>query len=512
LYNLKYYIEREGISLNSERGVRMAKNASIYNLLISCPSDVQGEIKVINEVVDEFNRTKGDLYNVFIMTRHWSKDSYPQTGGKPQELLNKQFVLDCDAVVGVFWTRFGTPTDEYDSGTEEEIEELIKSNKQVFLYFSQRKVDISEVEYDQYQKVEKFKERFKERGLYDTFKNKSDFRNKLSAALDKYFKAVFVTGSQTKITRQSSLSIKCQESEVSNEKLVFYNMNYQEFLLETKEQLISAFKEIEEYPHIELNDQGTVDIPIILGERISFSKNEKDLVVNFAQENNLEYDQSNFFNLGNLYRMRHVMGGWTIKGSQQEKNKYNNIQNLISGIERFNQWIKYFRQLESKHFLTIFLSNNGTQPDEDIDVKLFIKKGHFCKKEDIPVPGDDILPMYEDIINTLYKPKKSIHIKEYSDYPESAPKFDYSMFNMSYEDEVEENKENYFETLNNLFIYDHDTENGYDVVCYRHSYIKQNTNVHFPHNLVFNSRPDSIAYEITSKNSAEIIKGELILE
>ena len=40
-------------------------------------------------------------------------------GGKPQALLNEQFVNKCDAAVAIFWTRFGSPTDEYGSGTEE---------------------------------------------------------------------------------------------------------------------------------------------------------------------------------------------------------------------------------------------------------------------------------------------------------------------------------------------------------------------------------------------------------
>ncbi len=34
----------------------------------------------------------------------------PVTLGKPKSLLNKQFLLDCDGAVAVFWTRF-PPTD-----------------------------------------------------------------------------------------------------------------------------------------------------------------------------------------------------------------------------------------------------------------------------------------------------------------------------------------------------------------------------------------------------------------
>lgn len=46
-----------------------------------------------------------------IQVRQWHKSSYAQSGGKPQALLNEQFVNKCDAAVAMFWTRFGSPTD-----------------------------------------------------------------------------------------------------------------------------------------------------------------------------------------------------------------------------------------------------------------------------------------------------------------------------------------------------------------------------------------------------------------
>ena len=33
----------------------MAQNVVLYNLLISCPGDVQGEVKLIEDAVGEFN-------------------------------------------------------------------------------------------------------------------------------------------------------------------------------------------------------------------------------------------------------------------------------------------------------------------------------------------------------------------------------------------------------------------------------------------------------------------------
>lgn len=118
----------------------MAKTKVEYDILISCPGDVSEEIKTIENTVKRFNDTYSDILMIRLNTKHWTKDSYNQSGGKAQDLLNKQFIYDCDAAIAMFWTKFGTPTDEYGSGTEEEIEYMISSGKQVFMYFSEKDV------------------------------------------------------------------------------------------------------------------------------------------------------------------------------------------------------------------------------------------------------------------------------------------------------------------------------------------------------------------------------------
>ncbi|MBQ4145964.1 MAG: hypothetical protein IJD36_04995, partial [Clostridia bacterium] len=121
----------------------MSKNVTLYNLLISCPSDVKEEVELIKAAVEEFNELYAEQLDIAIKTKHWKKSSYAQSGGKPQKLLNEQIVNDCDAAVAIFWTKFGSPTDEYGSGTEEEIEIMLQSGKQVFMYFSDKPISPS---------------------------------------------------------------------------------------------------------------------------------------------------------------------------------------------------------------------------------------------------------------------------------------------------------------------------------------------------------------------------------
>ena len=63
------------------------EGVTIYDLLISCPGDVTGYLQLIKEAVDNFNKLYGSLNNIQVSIKHWSTDSFPESGDKPQELL-----------------------------------------------------------------------------------------------------------------------------------------------------------------------------------------------------------------------------------------------------------------------------------------------------------------------------------------------------------------------------------------------------------------------------------------
>lgn len=161
--------------------------ATIYDLLLSCPGDVLDLKNIVKECVEDFNCLFGSINNIKIEVKHWITDSYPQSGGKPQELLNNQFIHECDACVALFGNKFGTPTQEYGSGTEEEIDDMISSGKQVFLYFVERPVDPAKIDIDQLAKVRKFKEKYTDKGIYCLVKSDEEFRKLFLNHLALYF-------------------------------------------------------------------------------------------------------------------------------------------------------------------------------------------------------------------------------------------------------------------------------------------------------------------------------------
>ncbi|MDE6851273.1 MAG: response regulator [Lachnospiraceae bacterium] len=168
----------------------MPNNITVYDLLISCPSDVAEYVDMLEQEVLHFNNFFGRFNNVIIRTRHWSKDSYSESGNPPQELLNKQIVDSSDLALAVFWTRFGTPTENYGSGSEEEIERMLAMGKQVFLYFLDKPVCPSQINQDQYKKIQTFMNKHKNKGIFFSVPDEKTLANKFRENLELYFDSI----------------------------------------------------------------------------------------------------------------------------------------------------------------------------------------------------------------------------------------------------------------------------------------------------------------------------------
>jgi hypothetical protein len=534
----------------------MAKQVTQFDLLISCPSDVKEELEIIKETVDSFNRMYGSANNASIVTKHWPADSYPESGGHPQKLLNKQIVLDCDAAVAVFWTRFGTPTDKYGSGTEEEIEELAKSGKQVFLYFSDCPLNPSSIDHDQYQKVLTFRDKYRDKGIYGTYSNLDEFKRNFKNHLSLYFVKLLTDSDYTSINMvNSKLSVQgIVNGKVADQPIILRrNYSNSQFIQEKKDSINELFNQIKRIvlPVTVIESKGSVsgettqlskELASKLGDvafdwqelvksfskfipsKLIFDDNYKDGINTYAKDNNITVNDREFFCIGDLAKQQQPFGGglgglspsYHFVGSDEEKNKYELIRKLSWKIDEYQQYCNYFTAIDDKFYLELALSNFGTTFDEDVDVKVFVEKGLLCIKDQIPFPGDDILKMVNKVIDSMFKSKKTICVDEYNGYPKMpaipyVPPF--GLNEHSYRDEVESNKNEYKSTLDATFRYDYFQNDNYEILRYNQKYIKQNTSVFFPSVLVFNGVPDRILYEISSKHYSEIIKGELhILE
>ncbi|WP_413282470.1 DUF4062 domain-containing protein [Vibrio sp. MA40-2] len=156
----------------------MSYEAKVFNVMIASPGDVSSERAIIRDVIYEWNAVNSEPRNIALLPVGWETHSSPEMGGQAQEIINNQVLDRCDLLVGVFWTRIGTPTTEYVSGTVEEIEEHIKSTKPAMLYFSSQPVALDTVEPEQYAQLKAFKESCQNRSLYESYDSRSSFKDK----------------------------------------------------------------------------------------------------------------------------------------------------------------------------------------------------------------------------------------------------------------------------------------------------------------------------------------------
>jgi hypothetical protein len=173
--------------------VIMPYTSIIYNVMIASPEDVNDERKIARELILDWNNIHSLTRNIVLLPIGWEYNSVPSMGDRPQEIINKQVLKNADLLVGIFWTRIGTPTGKAISGSVEEIEEHINSGKPTMLYFSNKPVVPSSIDGLQYTAVNKLKKEYQSKGLTEDFESLDDFKNKFQRHLsmklntEKYF-------------------------------------------------------------------------------------------------------------------------------------------------------------------------------------------------------------------------------------------------------------------------------------------------------------------------------------
>lgn len=153
--------------------------ATAYNIMIASPGDVARERVIAREVTLEWNAINSADRGIALMPVGWDTHSSPSMSGSAQAVINSQVLENCDLLIAIFWTRLGTPTGEYASGTVEEIERHLATGKSAMIYFSNAPVMPDSINQEQYAALVQFRESLRSRGLVSFFDDPSTFRTDL---------------------------------------------------------------------------------------------------------------------------------------------------------------------------------------------------------------------------------------------------------------------------------------------------------------------------------------------
>jgi AAA ATPase domain len=171
----------------------MAAAEDRIRLVLVSPGDVAAERAAAQRVVAQLNRTVAA--NRLVLWR-WETDARP--GLHPQGaqgLIDDLMDLPNAAVViGVFWTRFGTPTDDANSGTEHELRRAWAAWREhgrpdVMVYFSSRAYAPQNAdELLQWQRVLEFKDELPRELLWWSYTTPRAFEALLREHLTRYLR------------------------------------------------------------------------------------------------------------------------------------------------------------------------------------------------------------------------------------------------------------------------------------------------------------------------------------
>ncbi len=531
---------------------------TVYDLLLSCPGDVLDLKETIASCVKSFNSSIGEANNIRIELKHWSTDSFSQSGDKPQNILNHQFVDECDLCVALLGIRFGTPTDNYDSGTEEEIVKMLEQNKQVFLYFVERNVDPSKIDLDQYKKVQEFKDKYSDKGVYTVIKSAEELRSSFQNALSLYF-IKLVAPNTTQLQPKLAPKLIITSKHKDGDKIVPFHTDYQSVkLVKNKENDIKDLIEVisniiitpsseksYEASETELSDEELQGMTVsdimkspegnkilnnqiyrLMGEKhpeykkIEINETDRQIIDAFCKKHSIDLN-GEFYYLGNLQREIKVavftaFGNSTASnvGSDSEKEKYKLIQDLVDKLREYNDVIDYLESIDAMPCISLQVENRGNTFDEDIDIKLFIEQDLYKDIDSIPKPGVFFLEEANKLKTprALFSGHHDADIEDFSNYPDIPynPKSLPLPFK-SADDEIAEQQEEYQDMLENVFCYDLRDNGNDDILCFNIPYLKQNTKMFFPSYLFFSTLPASLRYEIRSKHSPDVYSGTLVL-
>ena len=178
---------------------KMSSRIQTLRVVVASPADVQAERDRVPVVLEELNKSMGTDREIRLELARWETDAFPGFhAAGPQGLIDPILEIEgCGVLIGIFWKRFGTPTDDGKTGAEHEFEVAYETWKkhgrpQVMVYFSQKPYSPqSKEETDQWGRVLEFRKSFPKEGLWWPYRGTAKFETLLRMHLSNYIRQSF---------------------------------------------------------------------------------------------------------------------------------------------------------------------------------------------------------------------------------------------------------------------------------------------------------------------------------
>ncbi|HET8772461.1 MAG TPA: DUF4062 domain-containing protein [Thermoanaerobaculia bacterium] len=168
-------------------------------LILVSPNDVADERDAVTEAVRELNEGMAHVLSLQLEVGRWETDTYPGFHLEgPQGLIDELLKIeDSDILVGIFGTRFGTPTQQAGSGTEHEIRTALASWRatrcpHVMVYFREVAFEPRDAAAaEQWARVQAFRRELEASGLLGSYTHTVELEQKVRQNITRYLRNRF---------------------------------------------------------------------------------------------------------------------------------------------------------------------------------------------------------------------------------------------------------------------------------------------------------------------------------
>lgn len=170
----------------------MSYIGQVVSIFISSPGDVSADREFVVATIMRWNQRNGKARGIFFNPLTWESLVAPDIGESGQSVIQSQIGNDYDIYLGLMWTRFGTPTLNANSGTEDEFLEAVQrfkdgGNISVAFLFKNAPISPNLIDNKQLGQVQSFRESVKDAGcLFREYDDQNNLNNVIVLILDNY--------------------------------------------------------------------------------------------------------------------------------------------------------------------------------------------------------------------------------------------------------------------------------------------------------------------------------------
>lgn len=508
-----------------------------YEILISAPSDVYSFVETVKAAIAEYNNEQGVNDNIRFVQKNWREHSFPAYGKSAQDIINEQLTNRAEIVIALFGAKFGEPTENYLSGTLEEIETVHRNGGRVMTYFYKGASDIGSIDADQLKKVQDFQKNYK--GLYAEFKDADELKQKV------YINLIKLSGVLAQEAQKDLRLYSFKEDEL-HEELTYsqYDFLHSGVTANLEQRIRGLIEQINAInlpkpkpkvveKSVEKKDSPTVGE--VLGkdvvekivsftgtlaamfptEDVKFAEDFSTFVKRFSSEKGVAISDD-FFEIGKAgYSVNDMMFGhkqYTLFGTDDEKKKVELLKDLQRDVHLYYHLLSFLKQYIGKYYLTLVLKNESNIYADDISIKLYFDRGTVSNPRKFKLNDYDIGELVAELPQEFVdKDNVDIEDMDYEAvrYPTPIPIPD--TFGFGGDGKDLEYYQDYYAAANEE-VYPYLMNDKGDKTIIKidlKTGLKQFTARFLCAKLILNEPVKSVKYKITSKSFGHEISGEL---